>query len=108
MILQINKGGKRIYQESECIALDQIDLSETSERSKKGLIEVLDLRINPENRTYFDMDGVMDDEKLKEEKLIKVVVLSDGEVSNNNRALMFSRNTTLYILNDKGKTIQKF
>ena len=109
MILQINKGNKRIYQEAECITLNEIDLSETSGYSKNDLIEILNLEVNPENRTYFDMDDVLsDDEKLKKEKMIKVAVLSDGEVSNNNRTLIFSGNATLYLLNNSGKTIQRF
>ena len=109
MILQINKCNKRIYQEAECITLNEIDLSETSGYSKNDLIEILNLEVNPENRTYFDMDDVLsDDEKLKKEKMIKVAVLSDGEVSNNNRTLIFSGNTTLYLLNNSGKTIQRF
>ena len=108
MILQINKGNKRIYQESECISLNEIYLSETPKISKKELIETLNLEFNPENKTYFDMDDVLSDEKLKNEKMIKVVVLSDGEVSNNNKTLIFSGNTTLYLLNNSGKTIQRF
>ena len=109
MILQINKGNKRIYQEAECIALDEIYLSEEPKISKKELIETLNLEVNPENKTYFDMDEVLsDDEKLKKEKMLKVAVLSDGEVSNNNRTLIFSGNTTLYLLNNSGKTIQRF
>ena len=109
MILQINKGNKRIYQEAECIALDEIYLSEELKISKKELIETLNLEVNPENKTYFDMDEVLsDDEKLKKEKMLKVAVLSDGEVSNNNRTLIFSGNTTLYLLNNSGKTIQRF
>ena len=108
MILQINKDNKRIYQEAECIALNEIYLSETPKISKKELVETLNLEIHPENRTYFDMDDVLsDDEKLKNEKMLKVAVLSDGEVSNN-RTLIFSGNTTLYLLNNSGKTIQKF
>ena len=109
MILQINKGNKRIYQEAECITLSEIDLFETSGYSKNDLIETLNLEVNPENKTYFDMDDVLsDDEKMKKEKKVKVVVLSDGEVSNNNRTLIFSGNTTLYLLNNSGKTIQRF
>ena len=108
MILQFNKGNKRIYQESECISLNEIYLSETPKISKKELIETLNLEFNPENKTYFDMDDVLSDEKLKNEKMIKVVVLSDGEVSNNNKTLIFSGNTTLYLLNNSGKTIQRF
>ena len=109
MILQINKGNKRIYQEAECIALDEIYLSEEPKISKKELIETLNLEVNPENKTYFDMDEVLsDDEKLKKEKMLKVAVLSDGEVSNNNRTLIFSGNTTIYLLNNSGKTIQRF
>ena len=108
MILQINKGNKRIYQEAECITLSEIDLFETSGYSKNDLIETLNLEVNPENKTYFDMDGVLSDEKLKNEKMVKVAVLSDGEVSNNNRTLIFSGNTTIYLLNNSGKTIQRF
>ena len=109
MILQINKGNKRIYQEAECISLNEIYLSEAPKISKKELIETLDLEMNPENKTYFDMDEVLsDDEKLKKEKMLKVAVLSDGEVSNNNRTLIFSGNTTIYLLNNSGKTIQRF
>ena len=108
MILQINKGNKRIYQEAECISLNEIYLSEAPKISKKELIETLNLEVNPENKTYFDVDDVLSDEKLKNEKMIKVAVLSDGEVSNNNRTLIFSGNTTIYLLNNSGKTIQKF
>lgn len=108
MILQINRGNKRIYQEAECISLDEINLSETTGLSKNDLIETLNLEVNPENKRYFDMDDILSDEKLKNEKTIKVVVMSDGEVSNNNKTLIFSGNTTIYILNNSGKTIQRF
>ena len=109
MILQFNNANNRIYQEAECISLTEIYLSEAPKISKKELIETLDLELNPENKTYFDMDEVLsDDEKLKKEKMLKVAVLSDGEVSNNNRTLIFSGNTTIYLLNNSGKTIQRF
>jgi hypothetical protein len=109
MILQINKGNKRIYQEAESISLSKVDLSEIPKISKDDLLEVLNLEVNPENKMYFDMDGIASDgERLNAEKMIKVAVLSDGEISHNNKTLIFSGNTTIYLLNSNGKTIQKF
>lgn len=109
MILQINKGNKRIYQEAESISLSKVDLSEIPKISKDDLLEVLNLEVNPENKMYFDMDGIASDgERLNAEKMIKVAVLSDGEISHNNKTLIFSENTTIYLLNSNGKTIQKF
>ena len=109
MILQINKGNKWIYQEAESISLSKVDLSEIPKISKDDLLEVLNLEVNPENKMYFDMDGIASDgERLNAEKMIKVAVLSDGEISHNNKTLIFSGNTTIYLLNSNGKTIQKF
>lgn len=55
------------------------------------------------------MDGVMsDEERLNAEKAVKVAVLLDGEISHNNKTLIFSGNTTIYLLNSNGKTIQRF
>ena len=86
-----------------------MDLSEIPKISKDDLLEVLNLEVNPENKMYFDMDGIASDgERLNAEKMIKVAVLSDGEISHNNKTLIFSGNTTIYLLNSNGKTIQKF
>ena len=42
------------------------------------------------------MDGIASDgERLNAEKMIKVAVLSDGEISHNNKTLIFSGNTTI-------------
>ena len=109
MILQISKGNKKIYQEAESISLSKVDLSEMPKISKDDLLEVLNLEVNPENKMYFDMDGVMsDEERLNAEKAVKVAVLLDGEISHNNKTLIFSGNTTIYLLNSNGKTIQRF
>ena len=71
MILQINKGNKRIYQEAESISLSKVDLSEIPKISKDDLLEVLNLEVNPENKMYFDMDGIASDgERLNAEKMI--------------------------------------
>ena len=76
MILQISKGNKKIYQEAESISLSKVDLSEMPKISKDDLLEVLNLEVNPENKMYFDMDGVMsDEERLNAEKAVKVAVL---------------------------------
>lgn len=77
--------------------------------SKDDLLEVLNLEVNPENKMYFDMDGIVsDEERLNTEKMVKVAVLSDGEISHNNKTLIFAGNTAIYFLNSNGKTIQKF
>lgn len=77
--------------------------------SKDDLLEVLNLEVNPENKMYFDMDGIVsDEERLNTEKMVKVAVLSDGEISHNNKTLIFAGNTAIYLLNSNGKTIQKF
>lgn len=77
--------------------------------SKDDLLEVLNLEVNPENKMYFDMDGIVsDEERLNTEKMVKVAILSDGEISHNNKTLIFAGNTAIYLLNSNGKTIQKF
>lgn len=108
MILQYLKGVKEGYSETDFISFDEIDLSGIEKEASKILEEITNQYGSSSDVTFIDMDSLFKTGKIKDTEKVKIATLSDAKEVNNNRVLLFSGETKLYLLNSNGKTIKKF
>lgn len=107
MILQCNYGNKEVYQEADSISIQMVDISEMKNKTKETILKLLYEQTNYNNCTFIDCDEIFQEDVPKNTDIIKVAVLSDGIEQSNNKFLLFCENTTIYLLNNNGKTIRR-
>lgn len=107
MILQCNYGNKEVYQEADSISVQVVDISEIKDKTKEAILKLLCEQTNYNDCTFIDYDEIFQEGALKNMDIIKIAVLSDGIEQSNNKFLLFSSNTTVYLLNNNGKTIRR-
>ena len=107
MILQYESGNGSCYLESDCIGLYEVDISEAEERTKENIVRILTMNVPVDDKVILDMSRVFDSGEIQNCKKLKVAILSDTKIQDNNKFLLFGESTDIYLLNNSGKTIRK-
>ena len=109
MILQYEMNGKEIYREAEQIAFSEII---AVGKPFDDLYSVLDFAKEQIKYTPDTIEicspSLEDREKIKEMRIVKMVVLSNGLKKKDNETLLFDEQSESYLLNNNGKTLKKF
>lgn len=107
MILQYMSGKGKCYLEADCIGLYEVDISEIEQRTRENILRILSMNIPVEDKVILDMSRVFDSGEIESCKKLKIAILSDAKIQDNNKSLLFGENTEVYLLNNSGKTIRK-
>lgn len=109
MILQYEMNGKEIYREAEQIAFSEIV---AVGKPFDDVCSVLDFAKEQIKYTPDTIEicspSLEDEDRIREMKTVKMVVLSNGLKKKDNETLLFDEQSESYLLNNNGKTLKKF
>lgn len=108
MILQFQIRNGDYYLEADLIGTYEVDISDFKEKEpEKILLHIEDTIPVCVGASILDVDCIFDNETLGKCNKLKIAVLSDAKEKKDNKVLMFSENSEVYILNNNGKTIKR-
>ncbi len=109
MILQYEMNGKEVYREAVQIAFAEIIAVEKPFENVFSVVDFAKEQIKYSPDTIEPCSpSLNDEEKIKEMKSVKMVILSNGIRKGDNETLLFDEKAEVYMLNDNGKTLKKF